>query len=556
MKKIILFINSLAIASILLVSCNGEVKTSDIPDTNNEQEIATEKTMKEKVAQWKEIKLSADLSSLTDNQKDLLKIFIQISEKIDDLYWEQMFGNKQDFLSKIKDPDTFKYAQINYGPWDRLAGRESFMPEYKKRPLGVNFYPKDVKYLPFISLTDEAKLSAYTLIKRDNSGELYASPYHKEYEKQLKEISDLLLTASEKCDNSSFKTYLIARSKAVLTDDYYESDVAWMNVKDNKIDFLVGPVETDQDMFIHIKAAYESYLLIRDDELTEKAQRYASLVGSLQKCLPMNKQYKEVPMAVNADFGVYDVIFYGGRCNSGGKTISINRPYDTRVLREFGSRKLQFKNSTEAKFNSILKPIADVMIVGEQLEYVSAESFFETNMLYEISEKLGFNKCLDGKPVKDALKDYYQLIEKVRSDIVRLYVLDDLVMAKEMTEDDKKKHYVGYLANLFRIVRLGDEEPQAKANMVIFNYFKNAGAVIRNAEGKYSINFEKTNAQVKSLTELIHKIEEDGDYATAKALITDNAQMKDELKTDLKKVQESGVPIDIIFKQGTEVLGL
>ena len=555
MKNTVLFIRTLFIISVLLLaSCN------EISDTNKilleDKELVSEKSIKEKIAQWKEVELSLDVSNFKDNEKELLRIFIQISEKIDDLFWIQIYGDKEYFLSNISNEDTLKYAKINYGPWDRIIGRESFMPEYDNRSLGANFYPADIKYLPFIIMPNQSKLSSYTVLKRNDSGELYTVPFHKEYKKQLQEISDLLIQASNHCENKLFEKYLIARANSLLTDNFYESEVAWMKVKDNKIDFLVGPVETNEDKFIHTKAAYESYLLIRDDSLSAKAQRYASLVNNLQNCLPMNKEYKKSPLVVDTDFGVYNVIYYGGRCNAGSKTISVSRPYDTKVIEEFGSRKLQFKNSIDAKFNSILKPIAEIMIADEQLKYVTSESFFEANMLYEISEELGFNTCLNEKPVKEALRDYYQLIEKTRSDIVRVYVINYLVAAKEMNSEDKMKHYVGYLANLFRTIRLGEHVCQAKADMIIFNFFKDGGAILRNNEGKYFIDFAKMDTQIKVLTELIHEIEENGDYVKAKALITDNAVMTKELQEDLKKVLDSKIPIDIVFKQGVDVLGL
>lgn len=542
------------VLSISLFSCNNNSNnTTNIID----EEPIVERTIKQKILQWKEIELVADVSSLNDNDKEILRLFIQVSDIIDGLFWKQSFyGDKEKFLNSFSDKDSLLYAQINYGPWDRLDGRNSFVKSYERKPLGANFYPQDVKYLPFISYQAEGKLSAYSLITRDNNGDLSVEPYNKVYTTELFKMSVLLKKASDLTYNTSFAEYLTARANALLSNNYYESEVLWMNVKNNKIDFLVGPVETHEDNFLHIKAAFEGYLLLKDEELSSKIQHYADLIGDFHKCIPCDESYKLEEKAINADFGVYNIINYSGYANAGGKNISINRPYDLQVLKEYGSKKLQFKNVMEAKFNSILLPIANIMMDASQAELINSDIFFESNVLYEIAEQLGYHKTLDNKIIKDELKDYYTIIEKIRSDIVRLFLVPELYKAGQISDDDIEKHYITYVSNLFRIVRLGDAEAQAKADMVIFNYLQKNKAIIRTAEGKYKVETSNMKKFVLELTTLIHSIEENGDYAKAKELVTNKGYIKDELKQDLFKIQEAGIPIDIRFKQGVEVLGL
>ena len=548
-RNITVFI--IVLAGMFIASCNETVEKTEKKEIKN-----SVKTIEQRISQWKEIKLTTDISQLSDNEKEMLTIFIDISKIIDDIFWQQNFGKKEDILNNISGQDTLEFVKLNYGPWDIIEGKKSIIPGYDEKPLGAQFYPKDIKYLPFINLKAEGKLSPYTLIKRDDSGDLYITAYHNAYKEDLEKISELMLKASELTDNEQFATYLKARAEALLIDKYLASDQAWMQVKDNKLDFLIGPVETRLDNFFHNKAAYETYVLIRNEKLSEKAKSYARLLTNFQQCLPMDKSYKEQPLTQDIDFGVYDAVYYAGISNYGGKMLSLNRPYDIQVLKKYGSRKMMFKNVMDAKLNNILMPIAKIMIDSTQVNMITSNAFSEENLLYEIGDKLGFNKTLKGDKVKDALKDYYTIIDKTRADLVKLYLAKELKNLGEIDASQLEQHYLTYVANVFRIVRLGDGIPEAKAGMLIFNFFIEKKAVTRNENGTYFVNFEKMNNSIEELTTLIHKIEQDGDYKKAKEIVTDKAMIKEPIKTDINKIHEQGVPIDVRFKQGKEVLGL
>ena len=550
-RKIYIAVFMFVLVGLLFTSCDEQVKNTEEKET-----VKSIKTIEQRVAQWKEIELTADISQLSDNEKEMLGIFIDISKIIDYIFWQQNFGNKEDILNNVSGDDTIEFVTLNYGPWDIIEGKQAIIPGYKEKPLGVQFYPEDIKYLPFINLKAEGKLSPYTLIKRDDSGDLYITAYHEEYKEELEKIAALMVKASELTDNEQFATYLILRAEAILSDKYLASDEAWMQVKDNKLDFLVGPVETRLDNFFHNKAAYETFVLIRNEELSEKAKSYAKLLTNFQQCLPMDKSYKEQPLTQDIDFGVYDAVYYAGMSNYGGKMLSLNRPYDIQVLKKFGSRKMMFKNVMDAKLNNILMPIAKIMIDSTQVNMVTSTAFSEENLLYEIGDKLGFNKTLKGVKVKDALKDYYTIIDKTRADLVRLYLAKELKNIGEIDASQLEQHYLTYVANVLRIARLGDGVPEAKAGLLVFNYLIEKKAVTRNENGTYFVNFEKMDTSIEELTTLIHKIEQDGDYKKAKEIANDKAMIKEPLKTDINKIHEQGVPIDVRFKQGKEVLGL
>ena len=532
---------------LFITSCEETVSDEKISEK-------TIKTIDQRISQWKEIELTTDISQLSDNEKEMLSIFIDISKIIDDIFWKQNFGNKEELFSNISGEDTLEFIKLNYGPWDIIEGKESVLPNYEDKPLGAQFYPEDVKYLPFIDLKTEGKLDPYTLIKRDDKGGLAIIAYNEVYKEELEKIHELMIKASELTENKQFSNYLKLRAEAMLNDKYIESEEAWMQVKDNKLDFLVGPVETRLDNFFHVKAAYETFVLIRNVELSEKANSYAQLLSKFQQCLPMDKSYKQKPLTQDIDFGVYDAVYYAGISNFGGKMLSLNRPHDVQVLKKFGSRKMMFKNVMDAKLNNIAMPIAKIMIDPSQAHLISSNAFIEANLLYEIGDKLGFNKTLKGEKVEDALKDYFTIIDKTRSDLVRLYLAKELEKLGEIDALTLEQHYLTYVTNIFRIIRLGDGIPEAKANMLIFNHFIEKKAIKRNKNGTYSVDIKKMSKSIDELTTLIHKIEQEGDYKRAKAIATDKAMLKEPLKSDILKIQ--AVPIDVRFKQGKEVLGL
>jgi hypothetical protein len=551
------YITILSLLVLVITSCKETAQHET--NENNDTVAKVELTLQQKVNEYIKVSLNADLSNLSDNEKKMISLFIEASELIDELFWEQAYGSKEELFKNFADDDTLNFININYGPWDRLNSNSCFVDRYGKKPLGANFYPNDIKYLQFVDMKFEDKFSAYTLIRRMDDGSLYTIPYHKAYAEKLQKIAEIVKKAASLSDSAELKAYLNARADALLTDDYYESDLAWMGMKDNKIDFLFGPYEDQEDKFLNIKAAFESYVLVKDKEWSEKLKQIITLLPQLQQSLPVEDKFKQEVPGKDSDIGVYEAIYYAGYSNSGGKSISINRPLDGRVQLEKGNRKLQFKNVQRLKFEKILLPIADKLICEEQRKHVKFEAFFINSFCYEIGEGLGVKFTVNGnkQSVKDALKEEYNTLHVGKAEVLRLFLATKLHEMGKIQECELMDNYVTLMANIFRSVRFGAGHAQGQANMIVFNYFQEAGAFNRNEQsGTYSVNFEKMQGAVLKLAEKIITIQGNGDYRAAKALVEEKGNIKPLLQSDLNRISEAGIPRDIIFEQGKSVLGL
>ncbi len=411
----------------------------------------------------------------------------------------------------------------------------------------------------FDALTEPGKDGLYTIVKRnESSGELEVVPYHVEYNNELSKVSALLKQASELAEDEGLKDYLLKRSEALLTSEYFESDLAWMSMKNNTIDFVVGPIETYEDALYGAKASFEAYILIKDKEWSDKLAYFATLLPTLQKSIPVEEEYKKEVPGSDSDLGAYDVIFYGGDCNAGSKTIAINLPNDPKVHIQKGSRKIQLKNSMKAKFDKILVPISKLLIEEAQLQHISFDAFFQNTMFHEVAHGLGIKNTLDGNgSVREALKETASAIEEGKADILGLYMVDKLTEMGELGDDQVlMDNYVTFMAGIFRSIRFGASSSHGKANMIRFNYFKEKGAFAKNEEtGKYSVDFDKMHQAMIDLSAEILVLQGDGDYAKAKKMLKEMGTIQPDLQKDLDRIGEAGIPRDIVFDQGIQVLG-
>jgi hypothetical protein len=334
--------------------------------------------------------------------------------------------------------------------------------------------------------------------------------------------------------------------------------MAWMDMKDNNIDFIVGPIENYEDRLFNYKAAHEAFILIKDLEWSQKLSRFAALLPALQRNLPVANKYKAEVPGSDSDLGVYDAVFYAGDCNAGSKTIAINLPNDPIVHIEKGSRKLQLKNSMRYKFDEILVPISKIVIDEEQRKHVTFDAFFENTMFHEVAHGLGIKNTINGKgTVREALKETYSPIEENKADILGLFMVSNLVEMGEMGEKDLMDNYVTFMAGIFRSVRFGAASAHGKANMMRFYYFQEQGAFTRNPEnGTYKVDFEMMTKAMNSLAEKILVVQGDGNYQEAKKMLDEMGYIKEELQSDLNRINESNIPVDIRFKQGLKMLGL
>ncbi|MFA8436516.1 MAG: Zn-dependent hydrolase [Marinifilaceae bacterium] len=512
-----------------------------------------------KVDQYVEVELNTDMSQLTEKEKQMLPILIEVSEIMEEIFWEDAIGNKQEFLSKLKDPAAIAYAKINYGPWDRLANNEPFIDGYGKKPAGANYYPADMTKEEFEALKDENKTSTYSLIRRDENGKLIVLPYHVAYKEKIEKAAELLRKAATLAEDAGLKKYLELRAEALLTDDYLASDMAWMDMQTNTIDFVVGPIETYEDAMFGYKAAHSAQILVKDKEWSKKLSRFASLLPRLQESLPVPAKYKAEKASANADMNAYDVIYYGGDCNAGSKNIAINLPNDPRVHLAKGSRKLQLKNAMQAKFDKILIPISNLLIDESQRKHVKFDAFFENTMFHEVAHGLGIKYTLEDKDltVRKALKDAYTSIEEGKADILGLYMITKMAEWGELKNKDLMDNYVTFMAGIFRSVRFGAASAHGKANMIRFYYFEEQGAFTRDeATGTYKVDFDKMKAAMISLGEKLLILQGDANYDGAKKMIAEKGAIREDLQKDLDRVNNAGIPKDIVYKQGLKVLGL
>jgi hypothetical protein len=447
---------------------------------------------------------------------------------------------------------------LNYGPWERLNGDLPFIPGIGLKPAGSGFYPADMTRQEFESFEDPLKESLYTLIRRKSDRSLEVVPYHIAFNEQVNKAAALLREAAALAENEEFRTYLQLRANALLDDDYLSSDMAWMEMKTNEIDFVVGPIENYEDKLFNYKAAHEAFILIKDMEWTQKLAYISAFLPELQKSLPVPAAYKKEVPGSGSDLGAYDAVYYAGDCNASSKTIAINLPNDERVQQAKGSRKLQLKNAIKYKFEKILVPISNVLIAEDQRVHISFDAFFENTMFHEIAHGLGLNNTVNGQgTVRNALKEQYSALEEGKADILGLFLVTKLAEMGELGEKDLMDNYVTFMASIFRSVRFGVASSHGKANMIRFYYFQEQGAFTRDSEtGTYRIDFKKMQEAMNSLGEKILTIQGDGNYEAAKQLVEEKGFIREDLQKDLDRLEALSIPVDIRFRQGPEVLGL
>ncbi len=529
-------------------------KSGGIKEENKEVELS----MYDKLKEYVEVELTTDLSHLSDKERQMIPLLIDVAQIIDDIFWTQASGEKSDVLLGITDEATKQYTIVNYGPWDRMRANEPFISGTLPKPAGACFYPIDMTKEEFAALDDKTKESQYTLVFRGEDRQLIVVPYHEAYKEQLERAAGLLNRAAELAEDKGLKKYLTLRAEALLTDDYQKSDFAWMDMKTNNIDFVVGPIENYEDELFGYKAAHEAYLLVKDKEWSSKLERFARLLPALQKRLPVADAYKKEEPGAASDLNVYDAIYYAGDCNAAGKTIAINLPNDPEVQLKKGSRKLQLKNSMQYKFDHIVFPIANILIDSTQRHHVKFDAFFENVMFHEVAHGLGVKQTVtDGIDVRTALKEQYSAIEEAKADLLGLYLVGLLYEMGELPEKDLMDNYVTFVAGIFRSVRFGASSAHGKANMLCFNFLEQKGAFVRNeADGTYKISLATMKPAISELISQVITIQGDGSYDKALQLIAEQSVIKQQLADDLKRIEAASIPRDIRFKQGLEVLGL
>ncbi len=529
-----------------------------LPACQNNKYEAAIPNIGEKVDAYETFQLTSDLSVLSVNQQKMLPLLFEVADIMDELFWKQAWGNKESLLTNIENPDIRRYAEINYGPWDRLNNNEPFITGIGPKPQGAEFYPHDMTLEEFKQLPNHDKANQYTIIERNQDGALTVVPYHVKWSEELTKAAGLLKQAAELAESEGFKRYLNARAEAFLSGDYYKSDMRWMDMKDNIIDFVAGPIETYEDRPLGNKTAFEAYLLIKDTAWSAQLARFAILLPALQANLPVDEKYKTEVPGSDSDLGVYDVVYYAGDCNAASKTIAINLPNDPDVQMKKGSRKLQLKNSMQAKFEKILVPISNIVIHESQRQYIDFDAFFENTMFHEVAHGLGIKETINNKgTVREALKETASSIEESKADILGLYIVTQLTENGELEKENLMTNYVTFMAGIFRSVRFGAASAHGEANMIRFNYFLEKGAFSKDETTEtYIVDFEKMKQAMNDLSNEILVLQGEGDYRKAKEMIASRGIIGSDLQADLDRINQADIPVDIVFEQGPEVLGL
>lgn len=547
---------------LLMIACT---------ESQNPQKESEEVTMlKEKIAKFVPVEIQFDETLLTDREKVVLEKLYRASKIIDELFLEQVYIEndqiKADLISKTsnksildKEPELkpqLELFTIMFGPFDRLEDNEPFLGKNTK-PLGANFYPVDMskeefeKWIKENPADEKTFTSEFTIIRRD-SGKLVAIPYSEYFKDKLTAASNLLKEAAEFSDNPSLKKYLLSRADAFLSNDYYQSDMDWMDLKDHNIEVVIGPYEVYEDEMFNYKAAFESFVTIKDPVESKKLEVFAKYLNDIEKNLPLDEKHKNYSRGSESPIVVANEVFTAGDTKAGVQTLAFNLPNDERVRQAKGSKKVMLKNVHEAKFEKLLKPIAEIVLEPEQLKYVTFDAFFNHTLMHEMSHGVGpgFIK-VNGKDteVKKELKETYSTMEECKADILGMYNNMFMIEKGVYPKESENEILVTFLAGAFRSMRFGISEAHGGGNAIIYNYLLEKGGYVYN-EGtqKVKVDFEKIHSALKELCNLVLTIQAEGNYQGAKDLIAKYAVNSPTIDTLRKKLETLPVDIKPVFE--------
>lgn len=549
MRRIMLFV--VLISSILFTHCQKQNK-----------ETAEMQKLKKMISQFVTTEIRYDRSLLTDRQQKVVKNLYLASRLMDSIYYDQVYAKNKEILHRLKqsndplDKLRLEYFEIMFGPFDRLNHDQPFIGNETK-PKGANFYPADMTKEEFENWIkthpeDEAAFtSEFTVIRRKGNG-LVAIPYSEYYKEPLSKAAAYLRKAAEFADNPSLKKYLILRAKAFETNDYFESDMAWMDLKDNAIETIIGPYEVYEDGLFNYKASFEAFVTLRDPEESAKLAKFAQYLNTMERHLPIPDKYKNFNRGSESPIVVVQEIFSAGDTKAGVQTLAFNLPNDERVREAKGSKKVLLKNLHEAKFNKLLKPIALRIMDRDQLPYVTFEGFFNHTLMHEISHGLGpGNIVINGRKtnVMKELKETYSSIEECKADVLgmynNLYMIEKGVYPKSF----EKEIWATFLAGIFRSIRFGINEAHGAGNAVIYNYLLEKGGYEYNPQSKMvRVNWEKVGPALQSLATKLLTIQATGDYDGAKQLLATYAKETPSIKALREKLTDLPVDIRPVFQ--------
>lgn len=492
------------------------------------------------------LEVPASINDISDNGKEVLNLYRFAADEADKIFWDQNFGDKA-LMDSLPEPAR-DFAMVNYGPWNRITGKP-FVKGYGDRPFGSNFYPEDMTEAEFEAFADPAKNSPYTMIRRDEAGKLVAIPYHEAYKEHVDKIYNYLVAAADITIKPSVRNYLLKKAEALRTDDYYESELAWLDMNDTKMDLVIGPNEKDDDEYRGLKASYGAVVMLKDTLHTAMLSRYADMAPELQAMLPCDEKYKSfVPGSDNNIFAC-DVLYYAGNYNAGFKVIAINLPYDPRVQAERGTRTILFNNVIREKFNRTVFPVGQLLLESSQKAHLDVDAFYWNIAFREVAHGLGVKQTLDGRDVVDVLGADAYTLEEAKANILGVYLAKRLGERHVFPNLLQKEDFITtFVTSLIRSARFGVEEGTGKANVMIYNYLVEKEALVRNNEaGYYTIDYSKASEAIEAFAAEVLKLQAEGDAAAASAFVVKYSEMPASIKADVVALELEKIPVDIRF---------
>ncbi len=539
------------------IGCSRETPQPAVQTTQTTTDPETQK-LQTMTARFAPVDLTADVSKLPDNERHALTKLVAASKIFDALFLRQVWeGNEAMLLDLARDDSPLgrarrHYFLINKGPWSRLDANEVFIPGAPKKPEEGNFYPggatkADVEaWFKTLSGTERTRaIGFFTTIRRGPDGRFIAVPYSLEYQGEIAHVAELLREAAALTTQPTLKNFLEKRAVSLLSNDYYDSDVAWMEL-DASIEPTIGPYEVYEDEWFNYKAAFESFITLRDDAETEKLMRFGSELQEIEDNLPIDPKYRNPKLGALAPIRVVNTVFSSGDGNRGVQTAAFNLPNDERVISEKGSKRVMLKNNQEAKFRTVLQPIAQVALAADDRQHVSFDAFFTHILMHELMHGLGpHNISVGGRAttVRQEFKDAYSTMEEAKADISGLFALQYLVDHQKLDKSLDQTMYVTYLASMFRSIRFGITEAHGRGVAIQLNYFLDNGGVTVAQDGTFAVNPERIKQNVLDLTRDLMTMQAMGDYAAAKQMMEKLAVVRPQTQTVMDRLK--GVPVDI-----------
>ncbi|HTG14408.1 MAG TPA: hypothetical protein VK747_03975 [Blastocatellia bacterium] len=555
MKPLMTFCSLAMALAVAIAGCSPPTQ-----ETKMSERKTADSPLGAKTSRFAPTDITADVSHLSENDRKTLDKIIEAAKLLDPLYLRQVWSGNEALLKKLEADTTpegkerLHYFMINKGPWSRLDKNEPFIEGVPhEKPPQAGFYPDDMTkeefnaWLGGLSEQDKQRATGFfTVIRRGPDGKLKIVPYHEEYREFLEPAAKLLKEAAELTSNSTLKNFLTKRADAFLSDDYYASDVAWMDL-DAPIDVTIGPYETYEDELFGYKAAFEAFVTIRDEAESAKLVKFGGYLQELEDNLPIDAKYRNPKLGAASPIRVVDNVFCSGEGNQGVQTAAFNLPNDEKVVKEKGSKRVMLKNVQEAKSNKVLVPISKILIDPSQQSQISFEAFFSQILAHELMHGLGpHNIKVAGRDtaVRKELKELYSAIEEAKADITSLWALQYLIDKGVVDRAMERDLYTTYLVSSFRSVRFGITEAHGKGQALQFNYLADEGAIkIDEAAGTFSIDSAKIKDAVRKLTHDILTLQAEGSYDKAKAMLDKYGVIRPVMQKALDRVGD--VPVDI-----------